>query len=395
MKRIFHFTLVLVFMLLSALVMAQETPDSAQDKRFNFMEFTYQAGKVLPSNDFVKGENASGEPIDYYQSFRGEFGWQTKGTRLWEQLYSLPYFGIGYYQANFFNSQELGMPSALYGFYGGSIKKYSKWSIDYRIGFGLTYNWKPYDPDLNPYNYAIGSYNTVYIDAGVVANIPITQQFDLGIGMSFTHFSNGATSLPNLGINLMASKFSLRYNFYEERPQVKAWDIPEYKKDHEFYFSASLGSKQVTYDTTNTNLDSKYYDINYAMATVSFAYQRQIGHKVKFGGGLDINYDGTVDAQIDIIDGEIDQVIHPLSDKLGIGIVGTFEWVIARMSIIAQPGYHILRKEIEGQTPPMYQRLGVKYHFLPNTFAGIYIKAYNFSVADYIEWTVGHRIKWY
>jgi len=31
---------------------------------------------------------------------------------------------------------------------------------------------------------------------------------------------------------------------------------------------------------------------------------------------------------------------------------------------------------------------------IPSVFAGINIRAYDFSVADYIEWNIGYRIKW-
>ena len=114
----------------------------------------------------------------------------------------------------------------------------------------------------------------------------------------------------------------------------------------------------------------------------------------KVGGGLDLSYDGTLSA-VAYVNGVTDEPVElPFGDKIGLGVMGSFEWVIARMSVLLQPGYHVIRKEVKGQTPPLYQRAGVKYHIFPNTFAGIYIKAYNFSVADYIEWTIGHRIKW-
>jgi hypothetical protein len=41
-----------------------------------------------------------------------------------------------------------------------------------------------------------------------------------------------------------------------------------------------------------------------------------------------------------------------------------------------------------------YQRIGLKYHIFENIFAGINVRAYDFSIADYIEWNIGYRIKW-
>lgn len=387
--------LTLAVLLLSGSAIA-DNPDAPNPttKRKKFVGLTYQAGKVLPSNAFVKGENSNNKPIDYYQSGRAELGWQTDGRQLWEKLYNLPYYGIGYYHVDFFNENELGSPSALYGFLGGPIKRWNKLSWDFLFGFGLTYNWKSYDVDINPFNYAIGSNKTVYIDAGMTLNYPIGKRWDALWGMSFTHFSNGATTLPNLGINMMATKLGVKYNLQPERAEVKEWDIPEYQKESEFYVFLAMSSKQVSLDTTNTGLKDKYYDVNYAMATVSVGRQWQISHKVKFGAGADLNYDGTMDAQYDIQDGEVNQITHSFGEKLGVGVFASFEWVIGRLSVIAQPGYHVLRKEFEGQTPASYQRAGIKYHLWDDIFAGVNIRAYDFGVADYIEWTLGYRMKW-
>jgi len=46
-------------------------------------------------------------------------------------------------------------------------------------------------------------------------------------------------------------------------------------------------------------------------------------------------------------------------------------------------------------TPGYYQRIGVKYHFMNNTFLGISLRAYNFYQSDFIEWTLGHRFSWW
>ena len=40
-----------------------------------------------------------------------------------------------------------------------------------------------------------------------------------------------------------------------------------------------------------------------------------------------------------------------------------------------------------------YQRVGIRYYLSKHLFAGIAIKATNFSKADYIEWSLGFRAK--
>ncbi|MCF6317837.1 MAG: hypothetical protein L3J83_00935, partial [Proteobacteria bacterium] len=48
------------------------------------------------------------------------------------------------------------------------------------------------------------------------------------------------------------------------------------------------------------------------------------------------------------------------------------------------------RRKSEGS----YQRLGIKYHVNKGLFFGINIRAYDFGIADYIEWNMGYRVKW-
>lgn len=373
---------------------AQSPGDSSRTrKRHNFLRYTYQAGTVLPTNSFLEGDNASGDEIDYYHSGRLEFGKQTTGERLWEQLYKYPYYGVGFYTADFWGTEELGYPNALYGFFAAPFKRWRKSAFLYELGFGLTYNWEPYDEDVNPYNLAIGSYRTVYIDAGLKYQYELGQHFDVAGGVSFTHFSNGSLQLPNKGINLFSPSFGIKYNFRPERPVYQTREVPEFVKRNEIDFTFALASKQLEFDTAEyPDLSSKYVDINYLIVNFQTVWHRQFGYMGKFGGGIDIAFDESTDAQIEVgSNGEVTPVPSSFQDKLKVGLLLSYEWVIDEMSIVLQPGYYIVRKEYEGQTPDAYQRLGVKYHFYENMYGGINIRAYNYSIADFIEWTVGYR----
>jgi len=372
----------------------------AQDKPLkrpvnNLVGITYQAGTVLQTNDFLKGENSSGQPIDYYQSLRLEYGVKTDGRKLWHQLYAYPEWGFGLYFANFFNKAELGTPTALYGYFKGPFFRWKNLSFNYVVGFGLTWNWKPYDTEANPFNVAIGSYRTVYIDAGLSLDWKFARRLTASFGVSFTHFSNGATSVPNMGLNLAAPSIGLKYQLKNEPPEIIKQEVPKYKDNWEVMLIAAGGVKQVEFDTTNTGLSDKYLGVNYGIFTLMPTINRQISHKVKFGGGLDFAYDGSINAQIDIAnDGELSLADVPLSDKLSLSVFASFELVAGNLELIIQPGYTILRKEIEGQKPAFYQRLGIRYFIWKDLFLGINIKAHDFGIADYIEWNAGWRIKW-
>jgi hypothetical protein len=89
------------------------------------------------------------------------------------------------------------------------------------LGFGATFNWQAFNPLTNKYNVAIGAGESFLIDAGLNFDYQLTNRINLSLGFSLTHFSNGALKKPNFGINTIAPKVSLKYNFR---------DIPEFIK---------------------------------------------------------------------------------------------------------------------------------------------------------------------
>ncbi len=289
---------------------------------------------------------------------------------MWEQMYNYPSFGIGFYTLDFLDgSDELGQPNALYGYFMGSFKRWNKLAFNYDLGFGLSYNWNPYSRDINPWNMVIGSHNNVYIDAGVNLAYPLGNHWDIEAGVSFSHFSNGASSIPNAGVNLFGTKFAVMYRFLPNRPEFIKIEVPEYEKESEFYTYWSVGTRNIKFDTADAEQNRLYYDKKFFMTNVVIAFQRQISYKAKFGGGFEVAYDGSAEAESFV--NSPPGTFEPFSsmDKMSIGVFGTFGWVISDLSVVMHPGYIVARHEYPGAPGKFYQRMGVKYHFVPNMFA--------------------------
>ena len=77
-------------------------------------------------------------------------------------------------------------------------------------------------------------------------------------------------------------------------------------------------------------------------------------------------------------------------DKLNIGLFFSFHYNVNNLSILVEPGYAIRQKH--GYTPKSYQRLGLRYYVYKGWFLQVALRAYNYHVADYIEWGVGYRL---
>ncbi|BDD01768.1 hypothetical protein PEPS_40480 (plasmid) [Persicobacter psychrovividus] len=377
------------------------------NKRNFHLRFKYQAGAVLLTNDFLKGnlgdnkEYADLPATDYYQSFAIEFGKQTFGEHDWEHAYNFPKYGIGFYTAHFFDvnnaevSSLLGQPSAIYGYFEGPFKRWNRFSFGYRIGFGLTYNWNPYHPADNPFQIAIGSSKTVYIEAALKVDYELTDRWELSAGAGFTHFSNGASSTPNYGINLMAPYLAVQYNFNNNlRRDLVRKQLDPIEKKKELNIGLSFTSKQIDFDTDKVGEENRYANIDYLAVNLTAYYMKRISQKSKFGAGLDLNYDESINAQVDFNEGgELEKVesLHN-GDKVSLGGYAAYELVLDRLSILINAGAYILRKDdYSGVKPIMYQRIGLKYNVYNDITAGIYVRAYHFSVADFLEWQIGYR----
>lgn len=93
-----------------------------------------------------------------------QFGPETRFGR----NYPFTYQGVGLGYNTFFNSAEVGTPVALYVFQHARIAALTeRLSLDYEWNFGLSFGWKPFDEQTNPFNTVVGSKINAYINPGV------------------------------------------------------------------------------------------------------------------------------------------------------------------------------------------------------------------------------------
>ncbi len=249
-----------------------------QDKCYS-VQLSWQDGKVFGTNVFLKGLNAAGVPINHYQVLSVRLARQTTGTNLWEQLYRYPRCGVGFFVADF-HSSELGMPMAAYGFMTGPIFRLNRFSLNYDFGIGLSFNWNTYDPVNNPYNIAVSSKVNSMAEGWISAEIRLIPQLNAGLEFGFNHFSNGATILPNKGVNCCFLKYNLRYNLYSADPPEIRNQIQKFEPVNEWLIAWFNGFNESGAPQTTTPLVKQ--PTKPVFATGIFAiYHRQISYKSK------------------------------------------------------------------------------------------------------------------
>lgn len=357
-------------------------------------EFMLDIGSVLPTNSFVRAQNADPDGLAHYNGYSLRLAKQTTGEKLWQQLYGFPNYGIGIYSAYFTTTKNLGNPFAVYGFFNAPFFKVRRFSLNYELGIGLAFNWNHYDPITNPANIAISTDKSVYIGAGISLKYVLSKRFTASLGYGFTHYSNGRLQLPNFGLNTGATKVSLSYDLYLDPIRYQSQVKPAFTGHYEWILSAYGGTRNVSYLGTSVDIVTRMKGINYAVFGISNTLNRQITYKSKLGIGLTMGYNGSQASQIIVEDGKLDELDMNFDRHLEVSVFPSYELVIDRVSLVIQPGFYLYRKKTADMTPSYYQRIGVKYHFMKNTFFGISLRAYDFYKSDFIEWNIGQRLCW-
>lgn len=372
--------------------------DTAEEEYRHFLQVGYQVAYVFPMNNFIRGENAAGEPITALQAGRVEFGWQTTGSKRWHQLWNYPAFGIGHTTVDYFNEDEVGKPSAVYGFIALPVKRWDRWTFTVSPGLGLSYGWKPFDIQTNPYNQSIGAFKAAFIDVNAHFTYRMDPHWDLILAMPAYHFSNGGTQKPNNGFNQVGPMLSMRYKFEKDPGKFKHWDdLPKHQSSDEIVVTGAWGLRNIELDPAWDPEDLKYYaTASFDVLTLSATWLRQTSHMSRWGAGVDLVSDESRKVELKLDSGEAAEVEVGGFDQYRLGLYGAYEYVVRNFAIIGHIGYTVYQKEPTAyatRIPRLYQRVGARYTFSNDWLIGLSVRVSEFSTAQHLEWTVGHRFK--
>ncbi len=355
---------------------------------------SYSAGHIFQTNDFVRGDNGRGRRMSGGSMSRLEYGWQTYGVRDWEIAHRLPSFGVGVGASWFDNSEEVGMPVSVYGFYNGVFGRWGNGALRYRIEAGVAMNWEPYDYVANRQNIAIGSRVTAHVALGVEYAYTLADRWVLSVGGGVNHFSNGAVRKPNKGLNILYGQVRLAYLLSRQKmpPTLPEVDRP---KGNEIDLTVGYGLKRFEVDTWETNV-ADHYDLGarYNAVTLQGTYLHRYSHKGKYGGGLQVLYDDFMGSRVKRDAGGHAVVSRGnVTKRIALAAMVAHEFCIARLAVVTHVGCYLYRPTLEDREQvkkKLFQRVGLKYTLPCNLHAGVNIYAHKLSVADFIEWNVGY-----
>lgn len=354
------------------------------------------AVKAMTGGHLYSGQSLTEEVEWGYGAFDIRFAWQPSKDTDWSRDTGYAAYGVGFYNAFVGDPQVFGDPTALYGFANFYLSKpWRRNVLELSPALGLTYHLKPYDPQTNPTNDAIGSRMAVYFNVHFGGAYKFTRELDLTYGIDFTHYSNGRTWQPNYGLNLFGLNAGIRYNwnayqrevdrdFYTtnvvsarfnrpERPQTGKFD---FKNSIDFYGAAGVVQNE---GDTGTN-------IRYGTISVVADYRRYFNRMHGMTAGLDYFYDASLGSERD---GEGNLFGYGTS-LLGIHL--GYDFMFWRFNIRPQLGGYLSDSQGKGSS---FFRVAIQYQVTERFFAQVGLKTKNGFAADWVEFGIGFKpFKW-
>lgn len=300
---------------------------------------------------------------------------QTTGAAPWHGWYKYPKVGLAlvYYD---YHNPILDRSFAASVYISKPFLRTRRQDLSFRLGTGLAWFTNPYNQDTNHKNTIVSSALNATLQARFEYDYALTPHLGLLLGLGLNHYSNGATTKPNFGVNLPTVVLGL--NYHQQRPAptaaVLAPDPPEV--GHNFWnLSTSLGFKQ------RNEGDRDKYLVN----SLTVAYGRRVNRKSNLLVGLEGFYDRSLRAVLQ--DTARDQSNLPDVKKAG-GFVG-HELLFGRLAFVSHLGFYFYNPYKSNSF--YYERLGLKYQFTPAVFGAIDLKIHR-GAADVIEFKAGVKL---
>ncbi len=290
---------------------------------------------------------------------------QTNGSKFWHKAYKYPTLGATFFAGSVGNSEILGKYYGLYSFLDLPFIRKEHFVFSSKLGVGIGYGTKVYDPILNPKNAPISTHVNVQICLGLKVNYLFGKN-ELGFGLDLTHFSNGSNKQPNLGLNLPF--FGLSYGRKIRSSAFIEKDFVQERK-HTFNIIGILSRKQV----------APFGSKNYGIYAINANYQILYNAKTGFETGLDLISKQTI---IDYKD-----AIKTQADILQLGAYAAYILPFGDFQIIVGMGAFIRDKYNPDDL--FYHRTGMRYQINKHLLANITLKS-NWAKADYVEWGIGY-----
>lgn len=343
-----------------------------------------------PKTGFLAAHRGTMGHLPKDRIFCGEIslGKRLYGTDFWHDNYRNPIVGVTLYGSNLGNKEYLGYGFGSYAFIEFPMVKNTNSYLSWKLGCGLGGVTKVFDQEKNPKNDAVSTYLNALLCIGVTGKWRVHENYSMIYGLDLTHFSNGSTKIPNLGLNIPTISLGLAYH-WKDKKEAKVDQIIRCKKGNTMncvdtktpFFSnwywtnvAIISSKQV-YPTGEKNYP--VYALN------SFVW-KQFRPKV----GMELGFD-FISKQA--LFHYRDYIPKTQMSIFQVGIYSCYVLPLNRLKFVLGMGTYL--KDRYDMDNEIYHRVGMRYQFDNGFLVNLVLKTH-WAKADYVEYGVGYTFKY-
>ncbi len=372
----------IILLSLLTLLLIGETATAQTNQRNYEVEALVHYGYMYFQND--EYHSALGRYSRHTPSYELSIHRNTYGEHRWEVLHNYPSIGLSFFYSGFGNdsiSAELGKVFALYPFINFPITPSESSKLTFKLGVGIGYLTNKFDPKENYHNYAIGSHVNAAVNLSFEYRQRIFERLTWVTSAGLTHFSNGATRAPNMGINILGAATGLSWYLAPPKTRMDRRLRPQnylFEFDGKRHFVTDYQYTVGFKDMSQQYGTHQYFFVHDVAANFMF----QISERDRLGLGLELVYDNS------------DKITKPDWDiYLKPGLLISYEMLFNQSSFMFNVG---LRNNVPLNSRPFgmlfYQKVAARYYFNDNLFATIAFTTYDIK-ADFISIGIGYHIQ--
>lgn len=318
---------------------------------------------ILPKAEYLR---------DSYSYF-GEISFQRNHKRLWSTDSQYVQWGAGIFFGNTGSKEFVGTMKGAFSFINLSLFKRNNFQSKLRMGGGFGWIDKPYNKDINHKNVLLGTALNAYLNFIWQNEFKVLPKAYFNFGFSFSHLSNGSSTLPNLGLNVPAFSVGFRcaYDDLAVTPQIVK---DSFFKTISYVLYASMGIKQHPWIGSQ----------RYAVTILSGEIAKRVSPKHQYGGGVNLFYDPSLAVNPQTITSD-----KRKGNNFQAGIFAAYEYSIGKISLPLQLGGYVFNHDVYSV---IFQQFGMRYHFSKRFSAQVILKS-NGGKADVIHTGIGYKFK--
>lgn len=301
---------------------------------------------------------------------------QSNGLKKWHFDYKQPIFGITLFNGTLGNRDIIGNYQGLYQFIEFPFIRKKHYIFTGKLGNGIAYGTKKYDPIENPFNNAIGSNFNALICVGLINRFDFDHHH-FSLGLDISHCSNASSQTPNLGVNLPFLSLSYGYSLGSidrNEDLLIAKDYFSSFKRWTFSLAGFISGKEI-YPT-----GGKKYPV-YAMSLISrYLFKPKVGIEISLDG---FSKQSILGYKTDIPKNQF--------DILQAGVFFGYILPLDRVHFVLGMGAYFRDKF--NPDDMFYHRVGLRYFTKKGIYFNVVLKSH-WASADYFESGIGYTINY-